>query len=82
MQNRGINVERARTSQNNFPPKGNWVPKKAPQDRRPPNQLDPINMIEEVIPYCTACESLHEESTCYMACQILEHGLLESNDSE
>ena len=26
MQNRVINVERARTSQNNFPPKGNWVP--------------------------------------------------------
>ena len=52
MQNRGINVERARTSQNNFPPKGNWVPNKPLQDRRPPNQLDPINMVEEVIPYC------------------------------
>ena len=28
MQNRVINVERDRTSQNNFPPKGNWVQKK------------------------------------------------------
>ena len=26
MQNRVINMERAQTSQNNFPPKGNWVP--------------------------------------------------------
>ena len=64
MQNRVINVERARTSQNNFPPKGNWVQKKALQDKRPPNQLDPINMVEEVIPYCRACEALHEESVC------------------
>ena len=77
MQNRVINVERDRTSQNNFPPKGNWVPKKGP-----PNQLDPINMVEEVIPYRKACEALHEESTCYMARQILEHGLPESNDIE
>ena len=62
MQNRVINMERAQTSQKNFPPKGNWVQKKAPQDKRPPNQLDPINMVEEVIPYCRACEALHEES--------------------
>ena len=39
-------------------------------------------MFEEVIPYCRACEALHEESTCYTAHQILEHGLPESNDSE
>ena len=36
MQNQVINMERAQTSQNNFPPKGNWDPKKAPQDRRSP----------------------------------------------
>ena len=39
-------------------------------------------MVKEVIPYCRPCEALHEESTCYMAHQILRHGLLESNDSE
>ena len=82
MQNRVINMERARTSQNNFPPKGNWVHKKAPQNKRPPNQLDPIDMVEEVIPYCKPCEALHEESTYYMAYQILEHGLPESSESE
>ena len=39
-------------------------------------------MAEEVIPYCKPCEALHEESTCYMARQILEHGLPESSDNE
>ena len=75
-------MERAQTSQKSFPPKGNWVQKKAPQDKRPPNQLDPINMVEEVIPYCRPCEALHEEYTCYIARQILEHGLPESSDCE
>ena len=60
MQNWVINVERTQTSQKNFPPKGNWVQKKASQDKIPPNQLDPINMVEEAIPYCKPCEDLHE----------------------
>ena len=75
-------MERAQTSQKNFPPKGNWLETKAPQDKSPPNQLDSTNMVEEVIPYCRPGEVLHEESTSYMAGQILEHGLLESSDSE
>ena len=74
MQNRVINMERAQTSQKNFPPKGNWVQKKAPQYKRPPSQLDSTNMVEEVIPYCRPCKALHEESTCYMVYQILKHG--------
>ena len=75
-------MERAQTSQKNFPPKGNWVQKKAPQKKRTPNHLDSTNMVEEVIPYCRPCEALHEESTYNMARQILEHGILESSDSE
>ena len=82
MQNWVINTERARTNQNNLPPKENWVQKKDLQDKRPPNQLDPINMVEEFIPSCRACEALHEQSACYMARQILEHGLPEMIDSE
>ena len=82
MQNWVINMEIAQTSQKNFPPKGNWVQKKAPQDKRPPNQLDSTNMVEEVIPYCRPCEPLHEYSTCYMAYQILVHSLPKSSDSE
>ena len=39
-------------------------------------------MVEEIIPYCKPCEAIHEESTCYMARQILEHGLPKSSDSE
>ena len=44
MQNRMIIMERSYNRQKNLPPKNNnWVPKKAPQDRRPPitnwNQL-------------------------------------------
>ena len=50
MQNWVINMERAQTSLKNFPPKGNWVQKKAPQDKRPPNQLDPINMLRKSFP--------------------------------
>ena len=82
MQNWVINMERAQTNQKDFPHKGNWVQKKAPQEKRPPNQLDSTNMVEEFIPYCIPCEALHEESTCYMARQILDHGLPESSDSE
>ena len=75
MQNRVINMERAQTSQKNFPPKGNWVQKKAPREKRPPNQLDSTNMVEEVISYCRPYEALHKESTYYMVRQILEHGV-------
>ena len=64
MQNQVINMERAQTSQKNFPPKGNWVQKKAPQEKRSPNKLDSTNMVEEVIPNCRPCEALNEESTC------------------
>ena len=48
-----------------FPPKSNWVPKKAPyKDNNLPNQLDTTNMVKEVIPYCRPCDSLHEEASC------------------
>ena len=74
-------MERSYNRKNYLPPKNNnWVPKKAPQDRRPPNQLESTNMVEEVLPYCRPCEALHEEATCYVACKILEKGLLETTN--
>ena len=35
-----------------------------------------------MIPYCRACDSLHEEASCYVACQILEQEIPESDNSE
>ena len=82
MQNCVINMDRSQTNQKNFTPQGNQVQKKAPQDKRPPNQLQTTNMVKEVLPYCRPCDALHEESTCYMVRQILEHGLPKTSDSE
>ena len=39
-------------------------------------------MVQEVIPYCRPCDSLHEESSCYVAWQILEQGISEFGSSE
>ena len=39
-------------------------------------------MVQEVIPYCRPCDSLHEESSCYVACRILEQGIPKSGSSE
>ena len=39
-------------------------------------------MVQEVIPYCIPCDSLHEEASCYVACQILERGMPESGSFE
>ena len=39
-------------------------------------------MVQEVIPYCRPYESLHEESSCYVARRILEQGIPKSGSSE
>ena len=39
-------------------------------------------MAEEVIPWCRPCEQFHQESTCYVANQVMEHGLLEFSNRE
>ena len=50
--------------------------KKAPhQEPRIPSQLDLANMVEEVIPWCRPCDQFHQESTCYIANQVIEHGM-------
>ena len=57
--------------------------KKFPQQEpRIPNQLDLANMVEEIIPWCRPCEQFHQESTCYVANQAMEHGLPESSSQE
>ena len=35
-----------------------------------------------MIPYCIPCDSLHEESSCYVAQIFLEKGILEIGSSE
>ena len=48
-------------------------PKKAPaQEPKIPNQLDSTNMVEDAIPFCRPCDQFHEESTCYIASQVME----------
>ena len=44
--------------------------------------LDSANMVEEVIPWCRPCEEFHQESTCYVANQVMEHGLPEVSNQE
>ena len=68
MHNRIVTMERSHSNQKKFPLKSNWVPKKAPyKDNNLPNQLDTTNLVQEVIPYCRPCDSLHEEASCYVA---------------
>ena len=52
------------------------------QESRIPNQLDSANMVEEVIPWCRPCDQFHQESTCYVANQVMEHGLPEVSNQE
>ena len=83
MQNRVVTMERSNSNQKNFHPKCNQVPKKAPyKDNNLPNKLDTTNMVQEVIPYCRPCDSLHEEASCYVGWRILEQGISESGSSE
>ena len=67
MQNQVVTMERSHSIQKHFPPKSNQVPKKAPyKDNNLPNQLDTTNVVQEVIPFCRPCDSLHEEASCYV----------------
>ena len=61
----------------NFQPRQNqmYQNKFPQQEPRIPNQLDLANMVEEVIPWCRPHEQFHQESTCYVANQVMEHGL-------
>ena len=44
--------------------------------------LDSVNMVEEVIPWCRPCEQFHQESTFYVANQVMEHGLPQFSSQE
>ena len=48
---------------------------KKTQEPRIPNQLDSVNLVEDAIPFCKPCSQFHQESTCYIANQVMEHGL-------
>ena len=39
-------------------------------------------MVEEVIPWCRPCEQFQQESTCYVANQVMEHGLPKVSSQE
>ena len=39
-------------------------------------------MVEEVIPWCRPCDQFHQKSTCYIANQVIEHGILEVSNQE
>jgi len=82
MQTRLISMERSQV--NRFKPRQNnekWKNKGPPQDHRPPNQLEVMNVVQqETPPFCRACEAFHEESTCLVFCQINQQGFLGSNN--
>ena len=83
IQNKIVTLER-NNGPRNFQPKQNQVyQRKFPQQEpRIPNQLDSTNMVDEVIPWCRPCEQFHLESTCYIANQIIEHGMAEVSNQE
>ena len=78
IQNRLVMMER-NNGPRNFQPKQNQMyQKKSPQqDPRSPNELDSANMVEELLQWCRPCEQFHQERTCYVANQVMEHGLTE-----
>ena len=39
-------------------------------------------MVEEVLQWCRPCEQFHQESTCYVANQVMEHGIPEVSSQE
>ena len=82
MQNRIITMER-NNGPRNFQPKQNqmYQNKFPQQEPRIPNQLDSANMVE-VIPWCRPCEQFHQESTCYVSNQVMEHGLPKVSSQE
>ena len=86
IQNRLVMMERNHVSHapRNFQPKPNQMyQKKEPaQESRIPNQLDSSNMVEDAIPFCRPCDQFHQESTCYIANQVMEHGIPKVSSQE
>jgi hypothetical protein len=84
LQNRLIAMERSQNQNNIFQPRPNneiWKNKSPQQEKRPPNQLESNNVVNEEIPlFCRACEDFHEESTCPIFRQINEQGLPLTNN--
>ena len=39
-------------------------------------------MVEELFPWCRPCEQFHQETSCYVANQVMEHGLPEVSSQE
>ena len=74
--NRLITMEKNNGPRNFYPKQNQIYQNKFPQQEpRIPNQLDSSNMVEEVIPWCRPYEQFHQESTCYVANQVMEHGI-------
>ena len=73
MQNRLIAMERAQASGFHHKPNNGWQKRDPPQEQRPPNPLETINLVDhQVIPYCRPCGEFHEESTCPTFLRICE----------
>ena len=57
--------------------------KKAPaQEPRMSNWLDSTNMVEDAIPFCRPYDQFHQESTRYIANQVMEHGFPETSNQD
>ena len=84
IQNRLVMMERNHVSHalRNFQPKPNQMYQKKTQEPWIPNQLDSVNLVEDAIPFCRPCSQFHQESTCYIANQVMEHGLPEISSQD
>lgn len=73
-------MERAQT--HNFQPRNNinnrnnnWQKKGQSSEQRPPNPLEYTNLVDDALPYCRACDALHEETTCPTVRRIWDNGM-------
>lgn len=83
MHNQLIQMERNTKMQMQSMPPGNnnnnsgnnnnqWPKRNSSNDQRHPTPLESANIVDESIPFCRPCDSLHKESTCAFARRILE----------
>ena len=51
-----------------------------PNEHRPPNPLEPTNLVDDLMPYCRPCDDLHDELTCPYTKRILDGEIAGTNE--
>jgi len=71
MKNRLISMERVQSSRPHCKTNDKWPKRPPPQEQRPPNPFEYINLVDhQVIHYCRPCGEFHEELTFQVFLEI------------